>query len=376
MAKKSENGDVKRVRRERKFPALSFEDALSLALAIQEHASGQRVRRLTLFEKMDQSPDGNPSRRLITASGQYGLSKGGYMAEFLELTPEGVEASDTDVPASKQLRARFKLAVDTQPPFNFLYEKMKGNKLPAKEVLADNLKESGLIEDDDIAECIDTFIVNAKFIGLLRTIAGSERLVSIEQLVDETTNTPSATAEARAVKPTGEDVAVSKTPEGGDGQDFSHVCFFVTPIGADGSEQRKHSDFMMEYIIGPAVRELGLTLVRADQLAKPGMIGKQIIEHILKARLVVADLSFHNPNVFYELCLRHTTRLPTVLVKRSVDSIPFDLNQYRTISVDTQDPYSLVPKIQTYVAEWPIKCAVRWMTRSPVTIRSLSTTQA
>lgn len=129
------------------------------------------------------------------------------------------------------------------------------------------------------------------------------------------------------------------------------MCFYVTPIGAEGSEQRKHSDFMMEFIIGPAVRELGLTLIRADQLAKPGMIGKQIIEHILKAKLVVADLSFHNPNVFYELCLRHTTRLPTVLVKRSSDSIPFDLNQYRTISVDTQDPYSLVPKIQTYVAE-------------------------
>jgi hypothetical protein len=107
----------------------------------------------------------------------------------------------------------------------------------------------------------------------------------------------------------------------------------------------------MEYIIRPAVKEFGLEVVRADQMGKPGMIGKQVIEHILKARLVVVDLSFHNPNVFYELCLRHTTRLPTVQVKRAEDKIPFDLNQYRTISIETRDPYTLVPKLQTYTSE-------------------------
>ncbi len=134
-------------------------------------------------------------------------------------------------------------------------------------------------------------------------------------------------------------------------EDYAKICFFVTPIGEPGSEQRRHSDFMLEYIIQPSVKEFGLTVIRADQMSKPGMIGKQIIEHILRARLVIADLSFHNPNVFYELCLRHTTRLPTVQVKREVDSIPFDLNQYRTIPIETRDPYTLLPKIQTYVAE-------------------------
>jgi len=107
----------------------------------------------------------------------------------------------------------------------------------------------------------------------------------------------------------------------------------------------------MEYIIKPAVAEFDLTVVRADQMGKSGMIGKQVIEHILKARLLIADLSFHNPNVFYELCLRHVTRLPTVLVERTMDGIPFDLNQYRTISIETRNPHTLMPKIQTYTAE-------------------------
>lgn len=116
-------------------------------------------------------------------------------------------------------------------------------------------------------------------------------------------------------------------------EDFSKICFYISPIGKEDSEERRHADFLMEYIVKPAVKEFDLTVVRADQIGKPGMIGKQVIEHILKARLVIADLSFHNPNVFYELCLRHSTRLPTVQIKREVDNIPFDVNQYRTIPI-------------------------------------------
>src|SRR6202043_2278908 len=98
-------------------------------------------------------------------------------------------------------------------------------------------------------------------------------------------------------------------------------------------------------------KEFDLTVVRADQMGKPGMIGKQVIEHILRARVVIVDLSFHNPNVFYELCLRHVTRLPPVQVKRTVDTIRFDLNQCRTIPIETRDPYTLMPKIQPSAAE-------------------------
>jgi hypothetical protein len=133
--------------------------------------------------------------------------------------------------------------------------------------------------------------------------------------------------------------------------DLSKTCFYITPIGEPSSEERQHADFMLEYVIKPAVEEFGLNVVRADQMGKPGMIGKQIIEQILKAKLVIADLSFHNPNVFYELCLRHTTRLPTVQIKREVDKIPFDLNQYNTISIETRNAYALLPKIQTYVSQ-------------------------
>jgi len=356
MAKKesSQNATEKparAARKERTFPALTFEEALPIAEAIQQYASGQRVRRLTLFEKLNSNPDSRENRRMVTASGQYGLTKGSYTAEYLELTSDGNEATSEDVPEVKQIQTKFKLAIVMHPPFGFLYTRLKGNKVPAKEVLADWLSEAN-VELDERAECIDTFILNAKYLGLLRTIAGSERVVPIEQALEEHALSTEVHSEPRPkASPSTPSVKSEILPNVEVSENLDKVCFYITPIGEDGSEERRHADFLMEYIIKPAVKEFDLSVVRADQMGKPGMIGKQVIEHILKSRLVIADLSFHNPNVFYELSLRHVTRLPTVQIKRTVDKIPFDLNQYRTIPIETRDPYTLLPKIQTYTAE-------------------------
>jgi hypothetical protein len=344
---------ARKPRKERKFPARTFPEALGIAEAIQKYAAGQKVRRLTLFEKLDQSPDSSESKRLITASGQYGLTKGSYASEYLELTPEGKEATGEDVAPAKQLDTRFNLAIKNHAPFAFLYEKIKGNKMPAKEVMSDHLSEAD-VEEDEKAECIDTFILNAKFLGLLRTIAGSERLISIEQAIEEGPQTPQRAELAGGTnnEPTQSKTVEVSVPEASEGdEDFDKTCFYITPIGDENSDERQHADFIMSYIIEPAVKEFGLKVVRADKMGKPGMIGKQVVEHILKSRLVIADLSFHNPNVFYELCLRHTTRLPTVQIIRAVDKIPFDLNQYRTIPIETRNAYTLYPKLQTYTAQ-------------------------
>ena len=93
------------------------------------------------------------------------------------------------------------------------------------------------------------------------------------------------------------------------------------------------------------------------------MITSQIVEHIVKSRLVIADLSFHNPNVFYELALQHVCRLPTVQLIRKGDKIPFDLDQFRTISIDNSSIYSMIPNLQTYRTE--IAAQVRMALKDP-----------
>jgi hypothetical protein len=94
-----------------------------------------------------------------------------------------------------------------------------------------------------------------------------------------------------------------------------------------------------------------LNVVRADEIAEPGMISKQIIEYILKSRLVIADLSFNNPNVFYELCLRHVTGKPTVHIIKKGDKIPFDVGNFRTITIALDDVHETIAEIDTHRAE-------------------------
>jgi hypothetical protein len=316
-------------------------------LAIQQFASGQKVRRLTLFENLGKAPDSGPSRQLVTNSAKYGLTKGSYVAEHLELTPDGRAATNPDVPKKDQISARFRLSIENIPPFKSLYERFKGNKLPAQAVLRDALLDSGYSEDEANA-AIDLFLVNAKFLGLLRTIAGAERLLPIEHIVEELpamSDSAHRPALSPAVGPGQTAPATATTSE------WSNICFYISPIGVPDSEHRMHADLFLGSIIEPAMEELGLTVIRADQIGKPGMITSQVLEHVLKSRLVIADLSFHNPNVFYELSLRHASRLPTVQVIREADPLPFDLDQFRTIRINTNTIYTLVPKLAIYRAE-------------------------
>lgn len=148
----------------RSFPASTFEEALELPLAIQKFASGQPIRRLTLFNQLQKSPESGPSRQLITNSHRYGLTKGSYISEILELTQDGAIASSSEVPLPERLRTRFKLAMEEQPPFKSLYDKFKGNKLPSHAVLRDAVADLG-IEGSLVQECVDTFILNAKFLA-------------------------------------------------------------------------------------------------------------------------------------------------------------------------------------------------------------------
>jgi hypothetical protein len=116
-----------------------------------------------------------------------------------------------------------------------------------------------------------------------------------------------------------------------DSLDPEEVCFFISPIGEPNSEVRERSDKVLRHIVSPAAEESGLVAIRSDQMAMPGMITTQIIRHILNDKMVVADLSDHNANVFYELALRHAFRKPVIQLILSNQPIPFDVQGARTV---------------------------------------------
>lgn len=224
-----------KVRRTTLFPACSFEEALTIANAIQKHASGQKVRRLTLFDQIGKSPDSGPSRQLIINSNKYGLTKGSYASEYLELSADGKLATAPDAASRDKLKARFKLAIESIAPFSQLYQAEKGNRLPANSVLEDLATEYG-VPAQDSKECVEVFIVNAKFLGILKPIAGAERVIPIEQALEEM---PIGQAEQSAKANTDETTdRKNVSSQSDDEQDWEHTCFYISPIGEDGSEHR------------------------------------------------------------------------------------------------------------------------------------------
>ncbi len=115
------------------------------------------------------------------------------------------------------------------------------------------------------------------------------------------------------------------------------ACFVIAPIGDAESDTRKRSDQILKHVISPAVDTCGYKAVRADQISEPGMITSQVIQKIVDDPLVIADLTERNPNVFYELAIRHAIKKPLVQLIKKGEQIPFDVAGTRTIHVDHHD---------------------------------------
>lgn len=113
--------------------------------------------------------------------------------------------------------------------------------------------------------------------------------------------------------------------------DKSRVCFVISPIGATDSPERAAADSLLKYVIDPVAGESGLKVMRADKIDDPGTITRQIIEYLVESAVVVADMSGHNPNVFYELAVRHAAQKPIVHMIANGQTIPFDVAPQRAI---------------------------------------------
>lgn len=114
-------------------------------------------------------------------------------------------------------------------------------------------------------------------------------------------------------------------------------CFVVSPIGQDGSDIRSNADKLFKYVIKPVCEACDFEPVRVDQLNDANSITQTIIESLDSADLVIADMTGHNPNVFYEMGYRARTKKPMIHLKKKGESLPFDVNTIRTLEYDLTD---------------------------------------
>ncbi len=114
-------------------------------------------------------------------------------------------------------------------------------------------------------------------------------------------------------------------------------CFVVSPIGDEGSETRTNADKLFRHIIKPVCDACDFDPIRVDQAIDAGSITQTIIDYLDSAELVIADMSGHNPNVFYEMGYRAKSKKPMIHLKKKGENIPFDVNTIRALDYDLTD---------------------------------------
>jgi hypothetical protein len=118
------------------------------------------------------------------------------------------------------------------------------------------------------------------------------------------------------------------------------LCFILMPFGTktDGNKKEINFDKVYETYIKPAILEAGLEPIRADEEKAGGFIHKPMYERLLFCDFSVADLSFANANVFYELGIRHAVKpYTTVSIFETNTKLPFDTAPLRTMPYDFSD---------------------------------------
>jgi hypothetical protein len=201
------------------------------------------------------------------------------------------------------------------PEVSEVYKHYRGEDLPDGSFFEHALVDKFKVPADKVIEFVDVFLNSLTSAELVEKKGEKIRILDV-----------TATS---ADRDSGRELRRSPGPKISAGDS----CFVVMPFsGLVGS--------YYQLIYEPAIRKAGLVPVRADaDIFGTGKIIDQIWEGINAAKVLVAELTTRNPNVFYELGLAHALDKPVVLVSSNETDVPFDLKHIRVIYYDVNDPF-------------------------------------
>jgi hypothetical protein len=202
------------------------------------------------------------------------------------------------------------------PDISEVYSHYRGEYLPDGAFFENALVDKFKIPVDKVSEFTEIFLASLQSAQLVEKKDEKYRILDVNIV-------PPPDGESSSTKK----LSVSAKVNADDS------CFvvmsFAPPIGG-----------YFQTIYEPAIKKAGLRAVRADaDIFGTGKIMDQISSGINTAKVLVAELTTRNPNVFYELGLAHAKEKPVVLVSSNEGDVPFDLKHIRVIYYDTTDPF-------------------------------------
>jgi hypothetical protein len=205
-------------------------------------------------------------------------------------------------------------AVLDAPEISEVYKHYRGEYLPDGMFFEHALVDKFHISTVKVVEFTEIFMSSLQSAKLLERKDDKYRILDV-------TSTPD--------RETGVELKRSAGPKITAGDTCFVVMPFAPPIGG-----------YFQNIYEPAIQKAGLRAVRADaDIFGTGKIIDQIWSGINASKVLVAELTTRNPNVFYELGLAHALDKPVVLVSSNEEDVPFDLKHIRVIYYDVNDPF-------------------------------------
>lgn len=305
----SDNQNEKKQEASWNFPKQTLEEALELPKAIEEKYAGNSITAEDLAKAIgyNKSEDWR-FREILRSSNLYGILEGSGAKANVSITDIGNKIVAPTSPTERQaaLMNAF-LNVDL---FKKVYEYYKGKKLPEDEFFKNMLTKNFDIQRDRIDVFVKVFQSNINFLKAFSTPA-EKKDIGLNDNEGE--------------------IIQAQVKDKSQIREFLDTCFVIMPFG-------EWFDRYYEEIYVPAIKDAGYEPVRADSLFSTGSVMEQIWDQILKSKLLLADLTGKNPNVFYELGLSHAKGKPVVFISQNLDDVPFDLRHLRVIIFDVREP--------------------------------------
>lgn len=291
-AKKPSKTKARSTKAARPYPPWTLEEAVVIPQAIRDKNNGNPWQTDDVAAACQLARMANPFFYLAAASRDYGLTIGSRDTDKISLSELGrsiVFAGDDETRKAKLREAFF--GIDF---FEKVFAHYGGSKLPEKTFLSNVLLSEFKLDPSLHDEFAKTFKANCKFLGIEKGLGKDE----IPKRKDEVEH-PS---EIRVV---GE--AKGK---------FDRSAFVIMPFTEKGDKPRPSGFFgeVLNSLITPAANQAGFSVETAEQDGSD-VIQSTIINRLLNADLVVADLTDHNPNVLFELGIRIMKKLPVALIK-------------------------------------------------------------
>lgn len=298
------------------FPKNTLEDAIEIAKASREFFNGTPTPARFLADAIGyHRMDDKSFADLLRSAKQYGLVKGQGSAS-IHLAEIG---RDIVAPSSRQQRSyALRNAFLRVKDFKAVERFYSGKHIPEDEFFLNTLVREFKIPADRVDRFAEVFRANVRYLSAFSATDISAEL-------------PPATTESSASGVLAEGISTAVGPQEPRARTFLDTCFVMMPFG----------DWFDRYYVEiyvPAIKDAGFEPVRADELFTTGSVVEQIWEQIDKAKLLLADLSGKNPNVFYELGLAHAARKPVIFTAGAIDDVPFDLRHLRVITYEVREP--------------------------------------